>query len=91
MPVAAVEAASLGLAIAGSNIPGLSDILHDGVNGWTLPLGDSAPWTKLLGSILEDRTCLRERQENSLRVARGFDLAGIISSYEDVLLSALHK
>ena len=91
MPVAAVEAASLGLAIAGSNIPGLSDILHDGVNGWTLPLGDSAPWTKLLGSILEDRTFLRERQENSLRVARGFDLAGIISSYEDVLLSALHK
>jgi len=91
MPVAAVEAASLGLAIAGSQIPGLTDVLHDGINGWTLPLADRSRWTNLFGTLLNDSTGLRERQENSLQVARRFDLAGIISSYEEALLSALHK
>jgi hypothetical protein len=47
--------------------------------------------TNLFGTLLNDSTGLRERQENSLQVARRFDLAGIISSYEEALLSALHK
>ena len=88
LPVAAVEAASRGLAIAGSAIPGLADVLVDGANGWSLPASDAAAWSRALDSALGDRADLRRRQEESLRVARRFDLSAIVDAYEQTLRDA---
>ena len=85
LPVAAVEAAARGLAIAGSAIPGLSDILRPGVNGWSLPPDDPAAWAHALGEAMDDRAGLRRRQEESLRIAADFDLGSIVTDYEKVL------
>ncbi len=88
LPVAAVEAASRGLAIAGSAIPGLADVLQDGANGWSLPAADTAAWSRALESALDDRADVRRRQEESLRVAAGFDLSAIVDAYEETLAAA---
>ncbi len=88
LPVAAVEAASRGLAIAGSTIPGLADVLEDGVNGWSLPVGDVAAWSRALELAMCDRTSLRARQEASLRIAARFDLSAIVAAYEETLAMA---
>ena len=88
LPVAAVEATSRGLAIAGSAIPGLADVLEDGVNGWSLPASDAAAWTRALDAALGDRADLRRRQEESRRMARRFDLSAIVDAYEQTLRNA---
>lgn len=89
LPVAAIEAASRGLAIAGSAIPGLADVLQDGVNGWSLPVSAEAEWKHALETALENRDDLRRRQEASLRMAEKFDLPGILDAYEETLAAAI--
>lgn len=88
LPVAAIEAVSYGLAIIGSQIPGLADVLQDGVNGWALPVSDAYAWKHALLAALQDREELRRRQVASLQMARKFDLPNIIDAYEETLTIA---
>lgn len=85
LPVAAVEAAARGLAICGTDIPGLGDVLEDGVNGWRRPVDDVPAWVTALDEALRDRDDLRRRQQQGLVLARKFELGGIVSAYETVL------
>ncbi len=89
LPVAAIEAAARGLALCGSTIPGLADVLEDGVNGWSCAVGDQAAWVRALEQAMDDRDGLRRRQENSLRLAAKFDLRKIVDAYEETLVTAL--
>jgi glycosyltransferase involved in cell wall biosynthesis len=91
LPVAAIEAASRGLAICGSAIPGLRDVLGDGVNGWSCPVNNQASWVQALSEALDDRDDLCRRQENSLRLAAKFDLAGVVDAYEETLAEAARE
>ena len=85
MPVAAIEALAHGLAIAGSDIPGLRDVLTHGVNGITAPVNDVASYASGLRQLLTDRGLLAAAQDASLERARAFDLQGIVEEYERVL------
>ena len=87
--MAAIEAAARGLALCGSTIPGLADVLEDGVNGWSCAVGDQAAWVRALEQALDDGNGLRRRQENSLRLAAKFDLRKIVDAYEETLVTAL--
>ena len=91
LPVAAIEAAAHGLAICGSAIPGLREVLADGVSGWMLSLDDVDVWRAALEQAMNDRGNLRRRQAESLRIARKFDLGEIVSAYEETLASAAGK
>lgn len=91
LPVAAIEAAAHGLAICGSGIPGLRDVLADGVNGWMPPLDDADAWRTALEQAMTDRGELRRRQTESLRMARKFDLGEIVSAYEETLAAAVRR
>ena len=88
LPVAAIEAAAHGLAICGSAIPGLRDVLEDGVNGWSCPVNDEAAWVRALERAMDDRPGLRRRQAASLQIAAKFDLPGIVDAYEQTLAAA---
>ncbi len=88
MPVAAVEALKHGLAIVGSDIPGLYDVIDDGVNGCLVELGERDAFAhKLRGLLTSDETLLA-MQNASRKKARAFDLAVIGGQYEEVLLQA---
>lgn len=91
LPVAAIEAAARGLAICGSAIPGLRDVLQDGVNGWSCPVNDEASWERALEQAMSDRGGLRRRQEESLRMAERFELPAIVDAYEQTLAAAAQK
>lgn len=88
LPVAAVEAAARGLAIVGSDIPGLQDVLENGRNGWSLPVDDTAAWISALEEAMNDRAGLRRRQEASLASAGKFEMEGIVDAYEETLREA---
>jgi len=87
LPVAAIEAVSHGVAVAGSNIPGLRDVVIDGQNGWLLP-SDAAAWASVLDAAASNPGDLARRKAASLRVADRFDLAKITDQYERVLRRA---
>jgi glycosyltransferase involved in cell wall biosynthesis len=84
-------AAARGLAICGSAIPGLRDVLEDGLNGWVCPVNDKAAWVRALEQAMEDRAGRRRRQEESLRIAEKFDLRGIVDAYERTLAAAASR
>ena len=88
MPVAAVEALAHGLAIAGSDIPGLRDVLEPGVNGIAAPVNDAAAYARELRRVLRNADTLHAMQAASWEKARAFDLSAITAQYERVLLSA---
>ncbi len=88
MPVAAIEALAHGLAIAGSDIPGLRDVLTDGVNGITAPVNDTMLYAAGLRRLLTERSFLVAAQAASLERARAFDLKVIVEEYERVLDAA---
>ena len=89
MPVAAVEALAHGLAIAGSDIPGLRDVLTPGVNGIAAPVNDAPTYAAELRRVLIDSTLLASMQAASRERARAFDLRAIVEQYERVLRAAV--
>ncbi len=84
LPMAAVEALADGLAIVGSSIPGLADVLEDGKNGFALPLEPEA-FAGAIEKILGGSKELETMREESLRKAADFRMEGIIDQYESLL------
>lgn len=60
-PYAVIEAAGMGCAVVGSAVPGITDLVRDGVTGWLTPPGDSEALAGALLSALEDRQERRRR------------------------------
>lgn len=85
LPVAAVEALKFGLAIAGTNIPGLRDVLADRGNGFAVPVDDVAAYTRILGRLITDEALLTLTKQASAEKVRAFDLDRIAERYEQVL------
>lgn len=91
LPVAAIEALKHGLAIVASDIPGIRDVVRDGVNGLRLPPGDQNAWTQALHALLSDDTRLAAMKQASWENAGTFDLERIATQYEAVLEGAARR
>ncbi len=65
-PYAVIEAAGMGCAIVGSDIPGIRDIVQDGKTGWLFPVGDHKALARTLVAALSDR---RERLKRGAAAA----------------------
>jgi glycosyltransferase involved in cell wall biosynthesis len=88
LPLAAIEALQHGLAIVGSAIPGLADVVENEVNGSLAALDDNAAFSRRIDRLLTAEPTLRAMQEASARKARDFDLAASAAEYERVLTEA---
>jgi glycosyltransferase involved in cell wall biosynthesis len=88
LPVAAVEALKHGLAVVGSDIPGLRDVIDDGVNGFLVESNDPRWLRAKLLFLLENESALLAMKHASWEKARAFDLRTITDQYEHVLKSA---
>ena len=88
LPVAAIEALKHGLAIVASDIPGVRDVLDDGVNGRVFPVGDSRSLAQQLESLIGSQETFLAMKRASWEKARTFDLTRIASEYEQVLSTA---
>lgn len=91
LPVAAVEALKAGLALAGTDIPGLRDVLAPGENGFATPLDDPTRYAQELRTLLSDGALLTRYQQASWQRAELFALPRIITAYEEVLQAATRR
>jgi glycosyltransferase involved in cell wall biosynthesis len=88
LPMAAVQALQHGLAIVGSDIGGLHDVIvHEG-NGFLVPPGDAAALAARLQLLLEDRPLLFRMKTASGARGELFDLDRITTQYENLLRAA---
>ena len=67
-----IEAMSVGKPVIATSIPGPSDIVKDGVNGFLVPPRDSAKLAEAIVSILSDRVLSRKMGRMSRRLARQY-------------------
>ena len=91
LPVAAIEALKHGLAIVGSDIGGLWDVIDDGVNGLRVPSGDSAALAAKLRALFTDTATIARMKSASRGKARQFDRETIAAQYEQLLLDATRR
>ncbi len=84
LPVAAIEAMTHGLAVVGSDIPGLRDLVRHGENGLLTPL-DANAYAGALRSLLADRSRLLAMRRAAAVSARQFDIERIAAAYERTL------
>lgn len=84
LPMTAVEALWHGLAIVGSRIGGLADVVHDGINGL---LCERAPETfaAALTQCAQSPDRLLAMRRSSLQIAPQFDFDKTVSAYERIL------
>ena len=84
LPMAGIEALRHGLAIVGSRIGGLSDVIDDGVNGLFCDLTPQA-FAENLRSVLGNSDALVRMRQASLAKARDFNLPDRVRDYEVLL------
>jgi glycosyltransferase involved in cell wall biosynthesis len=89
LPMAAIEALHCGLAIVGSRIPGLRDVVIPGRNGELCDPSDlESTMASALRNLLANPDLLMARRRESLVLSANFDLAKSTQAYEEVLQRA---
>ena len=91
LPIVGVEALKFGLAIVASDIPGLRDVIDDGVNGGLVPVGDLEAFAGKLRQLLENESALATMKRASWEKARRFDLSCVAHEYAHVLAEAARR
>ena len=84
LPMVAIEALQHGLAIVGSRIAGMQDIVEVGINGFLCALSP-AVFAQRLRELLADEEMLERMRRASLELAGDFDLEKTVTAYESVL------
>lgn len=90
LPVAAIEALQHGLAIVGSRIGGLADVVADGGNGFLVERTPEAFATGLR-RLLTDAGLLQTCRMKSLEMSGRFRMADRVADYEEVLVNAARR
>jgi len=90
LSVASLEALKHGLAIVGSDIGGLRDVIDHDVNGLRVPPNDSAALATQLRALLAEPKTILQMKAASREKAREFDREKIAAQYEQLLLDAAH-
>jgi glycosyltransferase involved in cell wall biosynthesis len=90
LPMVAVEALQHGLAIVGSDIGGLQDVVENDRNGFLCALTPEAFADKLRLLLADDAKFLAARRA-SLELAKNFDLEKSLDAYENALLEASRR
>ena len=90
LPVAGIEALHHGLAIVGSRIGGLADIIDEGVNGFLVER-TAGPFHDKLRQLVENPQLLLSLRSASREKSRHFRMADRIADYEEVLAGAARR
>ncbi|MFP4162757.1 MAG: glycosyltransferase family 4 protein [Chitinispirillaceae bacterium] len=85
MPVVVLNALALGLAVIGSDIPPLRELVLQGENGFLCSLSSKECFRDKLIMLLSDRKCLEKLKTNSRASVRKFDWDKITIKYETLM------
>jgi glycosyltransferase involved in cell wall biosynthesis len=90
LPMVAIEAIQWGLAIVGSRIGGMQDVIEEGKNGLLCELTPKA-FAEKLGRLLATPELLDRMRHASREKAGEFDLEKTVSAYESVLKGSVER
>ncbi len=88
LPLVGVQALAAGLAILGSQVGGISDVVQPGQNGFLVPVNDSQAFADRLHCML-DHEVLAGMKLSSRQLAHNFDLATIARRLENLMKVSL--
>ena len=89
--LAALEAMAWSVPVISSNSGGLPEVNFDGVSGYLSDVGNVDEMAENALKILENEEILNTFKENSLSVAKQFDIKNILPLYEDIYQQALQS
>lgn len=88
LPLVLAESMAAGCAVVASGIPGITDIVRDGTNGWLFPAGDEAAAAAALWQALTDDAEAQRRASAGRADATGhFSLEQMAARYKGLLQS----
>jgi glycosyltransferase involved in cell wall biosynthesis len=87
LSIVGIKALAHGLAILGSDIEGIKEILVDGVNGIACPVDDQDAFARGLQALLGNAAKLKEMKQASRALASNFDLNRNFARYEEIFQS----
>jgi glycosyltransferase involved in cell wall biosynthesis len=87
LPAVGMQALAAGLAILGSRVGGISDVVLNGQNGFLVPVNDKSAFADRLHFML-DPDVLAGLKQTSRQLARNFDLPNLARRLENILVGA---
>lgn len=87
LPMVGIEALHYGLAVVGSAIGGLQDIISDSINGFFCPLS-ADDFARRLDCLTASPELLLAQKKESRKKAKDFNFEFSVSTYEKVLSAA---
>ncbi len=91
LPLVGTMALGLGLAIIGSRVGGITDIVEDGGNGYLFAVNDLDAFERALRVLLESDDLLKTMKEMSRKMAGDFDLENVATRYEEIYERVKHS
>lgn len=82
-PITLLEAMAAGKPIVASDLPGVRDIVQDGVNGVLFPAGDSERLAESIIRLLKDPALARSLGQRGPTMAGDFSWEGIVTRLEE--------
>lgn len=82
LSVVGVQALGMGLALILSDAGGNGELVRDGQNGFLFRTGDLEGLISALKKLLGDPTMLQSAQQQSLAMAKKFDMENVVGRYE---------
>jgi glycosyltransferase involved in cell wall biosynthesis len=89
LPVVAVQALAMGLALVVSKVGGFVDIVDDGKNGFLIESNDQEEFVRSLRTLISDSQKLMQFRQASLQKATRFDIVRVAEQYESLFQKAL--
>ena len=89
LPIVGIRALAYGVAILGSDIPGLNTLVDEGVNGYKPLPGDLDGFEQALRKMLTQPQLLRNMKRESRRISERFELGKFVDQYEAVYQKVL--
>ena len=89
--LAALEAMAWSVPVISSNSGGLPEVNFDGISGYLSDVGNIDEMAENALKILENKETLNKFKENSLSVAKQFDIINILPLYEDIYQKAIQS
>ncbi len=85
-PLVVLEAHAVGTPVIGSDVGGVNELVHHGVDGWLVPAADVNAWSEAIAQLATDAGLLAKLRQGIKPVRRMDDaVADMAKVYEDVI------
>lgn len=89
LPIAILEAMSYGKAIISTNVGGIPEVVHSGINGFLVEPGDKEAIQNSINIVLSDKAFLQRMGKNSLETVRNYDISEVLKIMESLYICLL--